>query len=238
MHTKKEGSNKIMSLNQLRSSPSLAASAYPTIGKMTVSSGSRDAEGDARGTAQFHWREVAGDWFSSPAPVGAPTKAFGSRFWALASESDDSDGEIWEEEGAAAAGAGDRSAWSPPPSRVLDDFLGLDQGDLGPAGRSLCHWSSSRLRSPEIRRDTSFCSANFLPLSGAKVGARGGGASELSSFKLQVGAWSFEVPALSSSPVVQGASPSAPLILQVDVGDQRSLCVVNDQPIGNPKRKV
>jgi hypothetical protein len=28
------------------------------------------------------------------------------------------------------------------------------------------------------------------------------------------------------------------LILLVDVGDQRSLCVVNDQPIGNPKRKV
>jgi hypothetical protein len=28
------------------------------------------------------------------------------------------------------------------------------------------------------------------------------------------------------------------VILQVDVGDQRSLCVVNDQPVGNPKRKV
>jgi hypothetical protein len=28
------------------------------------------------------------------------------------------------------------------------------------------------------------------------------------------------------------------MILQVDVGDQRSLCVVNDQPVGNPKRKV
>jgi hypothetical protein len=28
------------------------------------------------------------------------------------------------------------------------------------------------------------------------------------------------------------------VILLVDVGDQRSLCVVNDQPIGNPKRKV
>jgi hypothetical protein len=28
------------------------------------------------------------------------------------------------------------------------------------------------------------------------------------------------------------------LILLVDVGDQRSLCVVNDQPVGNPKRKV
>jgi hypothetical protein len=28
------------------------------------------------------------------------------------------------------------------------------------------------------------------------------------------------------------------LILQVDVGDQWSLCVVNDQPVENPKRKV
>jgi hypothetical protein len=28
------------------------------------------------------------------------------------------------------------------------------------------------------------------------------------------------------------------VILLVDVGDQRSLCVVNDQPVGNPKRKV
>jgi hypothetical protein len=30
----------------------------------------------------------------------------------------------------------------------------------------------------------------------------------------------------------------AALILLVDVGDQRSLCVVNDQLVGNPKRKV
>jgi hypothetical protein len=61
---------------------------------MTVSASSRDAEGDARGTAQIHRREVAGGWFFSPAPVGAPAKAFGSRFWALASVSDGSDGEI------------------------------------------------------------------------------------------------------------------------------------------------
>jgi hypothetical protein len=141
---------------------------------MTVSSGSCDAEGDARGTAQSHLREDVGSWFSSLAPVGAPAKAFGSRFWALTSESDDSDGEIWEEEGAAAAGVGDQSAWSPPPSRVLGDFLGLDPGDLVPTGRSLCHRSPSRSRSPEIRRDTSFFSADFPPLSGAKVGARGG----------------------------------------------------------------
>jgi hypothetical protein len=31
---------------------------------------------------------------------------------------------------------------------------------------------------------------------------------------------------------------NAQLMLLVDVGDQRSLCVVNDQPVGNPKRKV
>jgi hypothetical protein len=48
-------------------------------------------------------------------------------------------------------------------------------------------------------------------------------------FKLQVGAWSFEVPALSSSPVVQGASPSAPSdleeILAVEErGDVDTLC--------------
>jgi hypothetical protein len=33
-------------------------------------------------------------------------------------------------------------------------------------------------------------------------------------------------------------APEKRLILQDDVGDQRSLCVVNDQPVGNPKRKV
>jgi hypothetical protein len=33
-------------------------------------------------------------------------------------------------------------------------------------------------------------------------------------------------------------APEKRLILQVDVEDQRSLCMVNDQPIGNPKRKV
>jgi hypothetical protein len=32
--------------------------------------------------------------------------------------------------------------------------------------------------------------------------------------------------------------PEKRLILQVDVGDHRSLCVVNDQLVGNPKRKV
>jgi hypothetical protein len=30
----------------------------------------------------------------------------------------------------------------------------------------------------------------------------------------------------------------SPVILLVNVGDQRSLCVVNDQLVGNPKRKV
>jgi hypothetical protein len=29
-----------------------------------------------------------------------------------------------------------------------------------------------------------------------------------------------------------------PMILLVDVGDQRSLCMANDQLVGNPKRKV
>jgi hypothetical protein len=62
--------------------------------KMTVSSGSRDAEGDTRGTAQSLRHEAAGGCLFSPAPVGAPAKAFGSRFWALSSEFDDSDGEI------------------------------------------------------------------------------------------------------------------------------------------------
>jgi hypothetical protein len=33
-------------------------------------------------------------------------------------------------------------------------------------------------------------------------------------------------------------APEKRLILQIDVEDQRSLCVVNDQPVGNPKRKV
>jgi hypothetical protein len=33
-------------------------------------------------------------------------------------------------------------------------------------------------------------------------------------------------------------APENRLILLVDVEDQRSLCVVNDQLVGNPKRKV
>jgi hypothetical protein len=47
---------------------------------MTVGESSRDAEGDARGSAQIHRQEVAGGWISSPAPVGASAKTFGSRF--------------------------------------------------------------------------------------------------------------------------------------------------------------
>jgi hypothetical protein len=61
---------------------------------MTVGKSSRDAEGDARGSAQFHRQAVAGDWFSSPAPVETSAKTFGSRFWALSSEIEDSDDEI------------------------------------------------------------------------------------------------------------------------------------------------
>jgi hypothetical protein len=33
-------------------------------------------------------------------------------------------------------------------------------------------------------------------------------------------------------------APEKQLMLLDDVGDRRSLCVVNDQPVGNPKRKV
>jgi hypothetical protein len=33
-------------------------------------------------------------------------------------------------------------------------------------------------------------------------------------------------------------TPEKRLILQVNVEDQRYLCVVSDQPVGNPKRKV
>jgi hypothetical protein len=43
------------------------------------------------------------------------------------------------------------------------------------------------------------------------------------------------VEVFHSSPAT---APEKRLILLVDVGDQRSLCVVNDQPVGNPKRKV
>jgi hypothetical protein len=32
--------------------------------------------------------------------------------------------------------------------------------------------------------------------------------------------------------------PEKKLIPQIDVEDQRSMCVVNDQLVGNPKRKV
>jgi hypothetical protein len=204
---------------------------------MTVRASSRDAEGDARGTAQIHRHGVAGGWTSSPAPVGASAKTFGSRFWALLSEGEVSDGEIWEEEGAVAVDAGDRSAWSLPPSRVLGDFLGLDQGGLGSAGRSACHRSPSRSRSPEIRRDPFFCSADFPPLSGAKVGARVGGSTELSAFKLQVGAWSFEVSSSPSPPVSPGA-PSTPdldeSLAAEEQGDMDTRCPHSSERVRDP----
>jgi hypothetical protein len=38
--------------------------------------------------------------------------------------------------------------------------------------------------------------------------------------------------------LVEPTPAPTPVILQVNVEDQRSLCVVNDQPVGNPKRKV
>jgi hypothetical protein len=36
----------------------------------------------------------------------------------------------------------------------------------------------------------------------------------------------------------QADTPTRGVMLLVDVGDRWSLCVVNDQPVGNPKRKV
>jgi hypothetical protein len=104
---------------------------------------------------------------------------------------------------------GDRSAWSPPPSRVLGDFLGLEQGGRGLAGRSECRRSSSRSRSPTMRQDPLFNFVDFPPLSGAKVGSRDCGSPEFSAFKLQVGSWSFEVPSSPSPPVALGASSTA-----------------------------
>jgi hypothetical protein len=53
-------------------------------------------------------------------------------------------------------------------------------------------------------------------------------------FKLQVGAWSFEVSALSSSPVVQGSSLSAPsdleeLLAAEERGDVDTLCPLSPE---------
>jgi hypothetical protein len=158
------------------------------IGKnMTVRPSSRDAEGDARSSAQLLWHEVAGGCSFSLALVRASAGMFGSRFWALSSEFGDSNDEIWESEELTAAVAGDQSARSPPSARVLGDFLGLDQGDLIHQGQPLPHWSPSRSRSrsPELcRASPSFGSSDFLPLPGAKVGAFGGESSEPSPFML------------------------------------------------------
>jgi hypothetical protein len=177
---------------------------------MTVRLGSRDAVADARSSAQPLRHEVAGGGSFSPAPVRASAGTFGSRFWALSSEFGDSDDEIWESEELTGAVAGDRSARSPPSARVLGDFLGLDQGVLIRQGRPLQHRSSSRSRSrsPELRRASpSFGLSDFPPLPVAKGGAFGSVSPEPTPFKLQVGSWSFEVPAASSSPVVLGAPP-------------------------------
>jgi hypothetical protein len=48
----------------------------------------------------------------------------------------------------------------------------------------------------------------------------------------------FAPPRLRRRPPRLHHRPPMRVILLVDVGDQRSLCVVNDQPVGNPKRKV
>jgi hypothetical protein len=179
---------------------------------MTVGRSSRDAEGDARGSAHSHRQAAADDWFPSPAPVGASAKSFGSRFWVLSSEFEGSDDEIWEVDGAVEGAVGDRSAWSPPPSRILRDFLGLEQEGGGPAGRSACHRSSPRSKSPVRGRDPLFNPSDFPPLSCARVFSRDSGSPELSAFKLQVGSWSFEVPAS-----LLGAPSSSALDLVGDV---------------------
>jgi hypothetical protein len=178
---------------------------------MTVGRSSRDAEGDARGSGLSHRQVAAGNWFSSPAPVGASAKSLGSRFWVLSSEFEGSDDEIWEVDGAVEGAVGDRSVGSPPPSRTLGDFLGLEQEGGGLAGRTASLRSSSRPSSPARCRDPLFSPSDFPPLSGARVCSRDSGSPEPSAFKLQVGDWSFEVPAPSAPPAVLGApSPSAP----------------------------
>jgi hypothetical protein len=183
---------------------------------MTVGRSSRDAEGDAWGSTQSHRQEAAGDWFPSLAPVGASAKLFCSRFWALSSEFEGSDDEIWEVDGVAEGVVGDRSAWSPPPSRILDDFLGLEQEGGGLAGRSACHRSSPRSKSPVRGRDPLFNPSDFPPLSGARVCSRDSGSPELSAFKLQVGSWSFEVPASPSPSAVLDVPSTSAVDLEGD----------------------
>jgi hypothetical protein len=117
---------------------------------MTVGRSSRDAEGDARGSGLSH-RQVAA----------------GSRFWVLSSEFEGSDDEIWEVDGAVEGAVGDRSVGSPPLSRTLGDFLGLEQEGGGLAGRTACLRSSSRSSSPARARDPLFSPSDFPPLSGA-----------------------------------------------------------------------
>jgi hypothetical protein len=101
---------------------------------MTVGRSSRDAEGGVRGSGLSHRQVVVGDWFSSPAPVGASAKSLGSRFWVLSSEFEGSDDEIWEVDGAVEGAVGDRSVGSPQPSRTLGDFLGLEQEGVSSSG--------------------------------------------------------------------------------------------------------
>jgi hypothetical protein len=178
---------------------------------LTVGRSSRDAEGGARGSGSSHRRGAAGDWFSSPARVGASAKSFGSRFWVLSSELEGSDDEIWEDDGAVEGAVGERGIGPPPPSRTLGDFLGLPQEGGGLAGCFACRRSSSGPSSPARGQGPLLSPSDFPPLSGARVCSRVCESPEPSSFKLQVGGWVFEVPASSSSPANLGApSPSAP----------------------------
>jgi hypothetical protein len=154
---------------------------------MTVAWSSRDAEGDAGVSGLPHRREAAGAGFSSPARVASSAKPFGSRFWALSSEFEDSDDEIWEDGSATEELAGVRGVGSPPSSRTLGDFLGLALEGGGLAGRAVCRRSSpgpgSPVRGPAPQSSTSA----FPPLPGAKFCSLGGDSSTAASFKLQVG---------------------------------------------------
>jgi hypothetical protein len=158
---------------------------------MTVALSSRDAEGDAGKWSVAGRARGAAGGFSSLSPRSKLLGPLGSRFWALAAEFFDDEGQDAAElEVSSAASEISFPSRSKPAQRTLADFLGEEWSGVSPAGRrragdvsSLVSAASQPgemfshppcLESSPARRDpVSWAVGDFPPLShpGALAGA-------------------------------------------------------------------
>jgi hypothetical protein len=189
-------------------------------GNMTVSLCSRDAEGDAgKRPAAGRARGAAGG-LPSLSPRSKQLGPLGSRFWALADEFSDEEGQgAAELEVGSAASEISSPSRSKPAQRTLADFLGEEWSGVFPAG---CRSSGDvstlvsaavqagemfpqppcLASSPALRDPVSWAVGDFPPLP-RSVALAGAAASS------QVLVGSLPVPLLGCSPVTSSSPPAA-----------------------------